>query len=482
MILEPTTIGRYKVLGELGRGAMGVVYLAEDPLLKRGVAIKVVLGGMASQTVALQHFQREAEISARLNHPNVITIFDVGEEPELGPFIAMEFVDGQGLDDLMAEGPLETEHAVLLLIQTLHALEAGHAQGIVHRDLKPSNIMVTKDGRLKLMDFGIAREEGAGQTSDGILCTPSFAAPEILQQQPASPTTDHWALSCMAFKMFLGQLPFEAENMSAILFAIAKGTPVFPENAPQPLVEVFTKALEKAPAARYSNPREFIRELMNALSLSETARNHCLTLLESTAAQGFTSRIPSSLERFFEPRLWLKRPRLWWLLGGAAASLLAYLGFSLWSSVGSKRMDITSIPPGAKAYVDDRSLGKTPLIDAQVPAKAKVIRLEKSGYLPLEHALHPMDRTLSLSLVPTPVTFDVKSDPSGAEVFLNGELMGTSPLKGVPIRPDGMQRLQVRKRGYETVTLNISQEKKPPTPIHLRKTEEKPLWKRFFEN
>jgi hypothetical protein len=220
---------------------------------------------------------------------------------------------------------------------------------------------------------------------------------------------------------------------------------------------------------------------MNALPLSETARNHCLTLLESTAAQGFTGRIPGSLERFFEPRLWLKRPRLWWLLT-AAASLLAYLGFSLWSSVGSKRMDITSIPPGAKAYVDDRSLGKTPLIDAQVPAKAKVIRLEKSGYLPLEHALHPMDRTLSLSLVPTPVTFDVKSDPSGAEVFLNGELMGTSPLKGVPIRPDGMQRLQVRKRGYETVTLSISQEKKPPTPIHLRKAEEKSLWKRFFEN
>jgi len=286
----------------------------------------------------------------------------------------------------------------------------------------------------------------------------------------------------MAFKMFLGQLPFEAGTMSALLYSIALGAPVFPENTPQRLREVFARALDKVPSARYQNPREFIRELMNALALSETARNHCLTLLESTAAQGFTSPFPSALQRIFEPRLWLKRPRLWWLLGGTAASLLAYMAFSWWSAIGSKRMDITSIPPGAKAYVDDHSLGKTPLVEVQVPAKAKVIRLEKSGYLPLEHALHPLDRTLSLSLVPTPVTFDVKSDPSGAEVFLNGELMGTSPLKGVPIRPDGMQRLQIRKRGYETVTMSISQEKKPPTPIRLRKAEEKPLWKRFFEN
>ncbi len=198
MSLDPSTIGRYKVLGTLGSGAMGTVYLAEDPLLKRGLAIKVVREGMGDSGI-LQRFKREAEISARLNHPNAITVFDVGEERSLGPFLVMEYVDGESLAALLKRGPLSAADAVDLLLQAAGALEAVHALGIVHRDIKPENFMVSREGRLKLMDFGVARGDEAGiTTTAAFLGTPAYAAPEVLGGAKATEATDRWAFCSLS--------------------------------------------------------------------------------------------------------------------------------------------------------------------------------------------------------------------------------------------------------------------------------------------
>jgi tRNA A-37 threonylcarbamoyl transferase component Bud32 len=263
---EPKTIGRYNVERLLGAGGMGAVYLAEDPLLKRRLAVKVVHAGTAQQDVLLR-FRREAEISARLNHPNVITIYDVGEDPAVGPFIAMEFVDGASLSDLIRGGSLRSsDDRLRSLIAAAHALEAAHAAGIVHRDIKPGNLMVGRDGRVKLMDFGVARgEDTANLTMTGsVIGTPAYIAPEELRGTRPSASTDRYAFSVMTFEVFTGSKPYAAPDTSTLLYNIAHEPPVFPEGILPPLRTVFERALAKDPAARFPDLRSFLAAVIEA--------------------------------------------------------------------------------------------------------------------------------------------------------------------------------------------------------------------------
>lgn len=264
---EPHRIGRYEVKRELGHGAMGVVYLAFDPLLKRPLAIKTVREFGPDAESTLVRFQREAEISARLNHPNIVTVHDVGEDPQAGPFLAMEFVDGLPLSDLIRQG-LPPESTLDLLLQGASALQAAERAGIVHRDVKPANILVSHDGRLKLMDFGIARGDDSRLTQTGqIMGTPSYTAPEALAGAEPSSVTDHYAFAVTAFQMLSGVLPFECATIAATLFRIVHDPPLFPDSMPEPQRRVFERALAKEPGDRYPTLTAFMRDLVIALAL-----------------------------------------------------------------------------------------------------------------------------------------------------------------------------------------------------------------------
>jgi len=213
----PGHIGRYEVKRAIGQGAMGVVFLAEDPLLKRRVAIKVVRATGEEREQALERFKHEAEISAQLNHPNIVTVYDVGEEPSLGPFMAMEFVDGNSLGRFIRDNTLELETKFGILIQAMRALRAAHRHAIVHRDVKPDNILVSEDGRVKLMDFGIAktmapRPEGAGE----FLGSPAYSSPELLRGAEPTPSSDRYAFAVSAFELLTGQLPHPGANVAAV--------------------------------------------------------------------------------------------------------------------------------------------------------------------------------------------------------------------------------------------------------------------------
>jgi len=459
---------------------MGVVYLAEDPLLKRGVAIKVVHGGTAAQAEALRRFQQEAEVSARLCHPNVITVFDVGEELDLGPFMAMEYVDGHSLASLLEKGPLDPEQAALLLIQGLLALEAAHAREIIHRDFKPENLMISTDGRLKLMDFGIARTT-SGQVTTEVLCTPTYAAPELLDRRPPSPSTDRWAYCVTAFWMVLGALPFKAPSMSALLYAIAHDAPVFPERTSPQLRAVFQKALDKDPEARHQDLRTFLNELLDAMALSEEARDRCSTLLEAGTSTLLSASYRAHRRNFLLRKGWLRIP---WGVWVAAASILI-AGAGLWASavLGPRKLSVQTQPPGAQVFVDNVSVGVSPLADARIPKKARSIRVEKKGYLALERPLQKKERNLQMDLIPEITRFDLKSDPAGAEVYLDGLLVGNTPSLGLEITGGGSQRLLLKKAGYEPWTMTVSRSKHPPALIRLKRIEpppKRPLWKRFF--
>ena len=478
MSLEPTRIGRYKVLRELGQGAMGVVYLAEDPLLKRRVAIKVVHGGDAAQSEALRRFRMEAEISARLNHPNVITVFDVGEEPTLGPFLAMEYVDGKSLADCLANGPLDAESAVLLLIQALQALEAAHASGIIHRDFKPGNLMVAMDGRLKLMDFGIAREVQEDSTTE-LLCTPSYAAPELMDRQSPSATTDRWAFVVTAFRTVLGDLPFQAPSLSSLVKVIDQEPPQFPEATPHAVRTVFERALAKAPHLRYPDLRSFLKDLVDALGLPDDAKARCRALLEA-------GELPSRMGTLLLPRNprnpWLRLPRL--IAMGVGLALLIALGIWGLPRIFPRRISLQSFPAGANVYVDGRWVGTTPLKDTKIIRTARVLRLEKHGYQTLEHAIQDGDRVLSLNLMPEALRLELRTEPSGAEVLLDGVVAGITPVSGLEVSGGGSHRLMIRKPGYEPWSMSVSRERRPPTLVRLKKIpteKEKPsFWKRIF--
>jgi len=291
---DPKTIGRYQVLRPIGHGGMGTVYLAEDPLLKRRVAIKVIRVTGAARHQAMLRFRREAEISAQLNHPNLVTIFDVGVEEELGPFLAMEYVEGKSLARHIREKSLDQETAARVLIQAMRALRAAHRRAILHRDVKPENILLSEEGRAKLMDFGIARSMGhptldpepflepTGLEPDGsqgyaqtvamrltmsgdFLGSPAYAPPEVLKGGEATPASDRYSFAATAFELLTGQLPHPGSGITEIIVHILREPVALPADLPPRLSSVFQRALAVDPDHRYTTLPEFMEELIDAL-------------------------------------------------------------------------------------------------------------------------------------------------------------------------------------------------------------------------
>ena len=465
MALDPSQIGRYRILGTLGQGAMGKVYMAEDPALKRGLAIKVVqtLGG--DQDI-LARFKREAEISARLNHPNIITIFDVGEEPGFGPFLAMELVDGEGLDALVKAGRMEPEEAMPLLLQAGQALEAIHRAGIVHRDVKPSNFMVGKDGRLKMMDFGIARgDEPRLTTTAAFLGTPAYAAPESLTgASKPSEASDRWALAVTAFEMLTGEMPFSAENVNAVLYRVANEPPRFPEAMSPALRAVFTRALAKDPEERHGSSREFLKALLDALPLDPAHRAAFEAQLESPALATGTYPLPRREAAPSHKRAWI--------LGGALAALA--IGWAAWALTGRTRvLAIYSNPSGARVLLDGVELGHTPLPEVVIHGHPRNLRVEKPDYLPVEHKLASDEERLDLKLDLAPYAVKVATDPSGARILLDGQDAGTTPAE-IQVPGEGRHVLELRADGCEPWSAALARHQPLPETIKLRRTGSAP--------
>jgi hypothetical protein len=200
-------IGAYPVRGELGHGGMGIVYLAEDPNLKRRVAIKVLPSGAAGEPEGLARFRREAQLLAAMNHPNVATVYSLESQADLH-FITMEMVSGRSLAVMLEPGPLSLAQSLAICRQIAVALEAAHKQGVIHCDLKPRNIMVTPDGIAKVLDFGLARSmvwaRTGGQT-EGILGTPGYMSPEQIHGRDLDHRTDIWSFGCVLYACLVGR-------------------------------------------------------------------------------------------------------------------------------------------------------------------------------------------------------------------------------------------------------------------------------------
>jgi eukaryotic-like serine/threonine-protein kinase len=263
------TLGRYEIEKELGRGAMGTVFLGKDPKINRFVAIKTLrLDEVDAELVAdvKERFFREAESAGRLNHPNIVTIHDAGEEQELG-YIAMEVLDGKDLKEWCRKDNLLPVKQVLEIVaEVAEALDYAHSQNVVHRDIKPANIMMQKDGTVKVTDFGIARITTSSKTQTGVLLgTPSYMSPEQITSTKVDGRADIFSLGVVLFEMLAGEKPFQSDNAATLMFQIAKEPHLsilkIRPDLPATCEAIIDKALQKDAAQRYQRAGEMAQAL-----------------------------------------------------------------------------------------------------------------------------------------------------------------------------------------------------------------------------
>jgi len=268
------TFGRYKVVGELGRGAMGAVYRAVDPLIERDVAIKTLLPHAADEAdmaEVRERFIREARSAGRLNHPNIVTIFDVGEQNGVA-YIAMELLEGRSLQQMLRDGAKFPYHvAAELAAQVADALDVAQQFKIVHRDVKPANIMVNGAGRAKLTDFGVARVDSSSMTQTGAaLGSPKYMSPEQVLGQPIDPRSDVFSLGVVFYEMLTRKTPFERDTDTTVFSMMNRiaGEPHPPArkldpNIPAIFDHILNRALAKKPEQRYQRAGELAADLRN---------------------------------------------------------------------------------------------------------------------------------------------------------------------------------------------------------------------------
>lgn len=482
------TVGRYEIISELGRGAMGVVYKAQDPTIGRTVALKTMrldVHGLETADV-LRRFKNEARAAGVLIHPNIVTIFDAGEQDGMF-YIAMEFIEGTTLQMLLAEKRvLAPEETIRITRQIAKGLDYAHSSGIVHRDIKPANIMITADGTVKIMDFGIAKS-GSGMTSTGqILGTPSYMSPEQVKGRSLDGRSDLFSLGVILYEMVTGEKPFVGQSVTTIVYKIAHENPIPPrdlDGTVHPgLSMVVSKALAKSPDERYQTGAELIRDLENYKSsgsdlsdtgvLSVTAVN--LVKLgdiappapqaAAAAAAPATAVAPITEPQPAAPEVRRKRGVLPLLMTGVLLLTAALAGYFFYLYRTTKRMQEAERSQQQKTAEEQR----------QVAATAAVPKVTESK----------SQETAPASTLPSPQRLDTASDtaakfqgelrfdsqPRGASVKIDNwtEPTWITPFKAAHLEA-GKHTVVFSKAGYiqEQRTLTVTAGKNVPLSIQL---------------
>ena len=390
--------GRYRIVKELGKGNMGVVYQAHDPQIDRMVALKVLRPDRVTSEDFVARFLKEARAIGRLSHPGIVTVFDVGEDKGT-IYIAMEYLDGDPLNEVMHSGKLSVSRSVDIVRQVAQALDYAHKQGIVHRDIKPSNIILTREQVVKLTDFGIARIEDAAagyQTQAGeILGTPIYMSPEQVMGRTADRRSDLYSLGVLMYEMIVGRRPFTGSNLAAIFNAITHDAPE-PPAAADPFVsaalsDLVMKCLEKNPEKRYQSGRQLV-DALNAAGLQGSAEG---------AGEGATKRRPVNKSGGSRVLI-LGLAIILFLCAGIggyyffrktssspeavpAASTVPGASEQQPAEIPAQTaiLKITSEPEGANLYVDSVYKGQTP-VDIDLPLGKYELRLSLVDYLAWE--------------------------------------------------------------------------------------------------
>lgn len=366
--------GRYQIIKEIGKGSMGMVYQAHDPDIDRWVALKVLREDRLISETFVQRFLKEAKTIGRLSHPNIVSIYDVGQDHGT-VYIAMEFLDGEPLNTTMAKERFGLEEVINLGIRVAETLDYAHQKGIVHRDIKPSNIIVQEDGQIKITDFGIAHIEDPSslvQTQAGeILGTPAYMSPEQALSRPVDGRSDLFSLGIILYELSTGKRPFGGESLAAVFQAITQDTPPLPSkidsSLPHDFSQIVMQCLDKNPDARFSTGKALVAALQGYLQgrgvadrvtphLTPKPKRLSLLIVVVLILLG----VGGGLSYYFITSK-LKSP--------AAAVKVSKLAF----------LKAESTPMGAHVFVDGMFKGRTPIILELPPGKHE-LRLTLADY------------------------------------------------------------------------------------------------------
>ena len=422
-------ISHYRILDEIGRGGMGVVYRAEDTKLQRMVALKFLPLELTSDGEAKERFLREARLASGLDHPNLCSIHEIDESPDGQMFLAMALYEGETLRRRIIREPIGLTDALDIAMQVAQGLRKAHESGVVHRDIKPANLFITTDGIVKILDFGLAKLTGqTGLTRTGTtLGTVAYIAPEQIQGAEADERSDLWALGVVLYEMVTGQYPFRGEHEATLLHAVLNEQPKPPREIapalPGRLEAILGKALAKDPRSRYASAAELRRDLAE---LQATLTGSPLSTETTTLVQAI--RKP----RFAVP---------------AVLALLAVFTVAgwMWSRASGARWAREQAIPEVARLVDQGSY-----------AAAFTLAQRAAGYVPDD----PMLRTLTPQFA---ATFSVTTNPPDAEVSVRAyeasddawQHLGRTPLTGIQL-PRRAFRWKVEKDGFEPIQLSTA--------------------------
>ena len=430
--LRRVLAGDFEVEREIARGGMGIVFRATDEQAKRSVALKVLSPELGLTPRAAERFKREGRMVAELEHPNIVPVYRVGQIGGI-LFIAMKFVEGRSLDEILdAQGPLPVPAIVLVLQAAARALLFAHERSIIHRDVKAANILLDRDGRVMVSDFGVAlRASDITLTTDGaVIGTPGYMSPEQCAGQRATPQGDHYSLGMVAFQMLTGRLPFQAETLAGIMhhhfFTPLPDVAVARDDIPPELARIIARLTAKKPADRYPTTRDLLTEL-ESLPLETAARREGEQLLRrlarGDAVAAVTTRslppLPDSPTLQFAAaarRSTSWKQRAW----AGAASAVVVLGLAGW----------VVFRPAASA--GNGSLGGG-------VARRDSVRAAVSSAVPAPAPTRPRPPVTGLLRLLT--------SPSDAEILIDGRARGTGAVLDLPLAT-GSRRLQIRARGY----------------------------------
>jgi serine/threonine-protein kinase len=467
----PEQIGRYKVIERVGRGGMGVLYRAHDAALERDVAVKMMHLDFTSDSHARERFQREARAVARLQHPNIVTIHELGEFDDT-PFIVMEFLAGKDLEALLKDGTqLTLGRKVDIAAQLCEGLAFAHDQGIVHRDIKPGNVRVLEDGKVKILDFGIARFAASSLTQSGtVMGTPSYMAPEQIMGQPVDGRADLFSAGVLFYELLSGHKPFTGESPTAVAYSIMNSEP--PElrqeltDLPDAINEIVSRALRKNPNERYGHAREMASDLQTVRMMLDLPLSGSPTL----PASATTTVIAKS--DLFATALQMPGPRpAAPQTGGLGdipmrASAEAALADAAPSSGVSKKsgpsMGLIAGLVGAGLVV--AWLGMTFLSVPDTPEAVDVDGAAAGGAVgatpPPGGSPSPVAGADAgagaAAAAPLPAAFRVESAPAGASITIDGVDTGLKTPADVPLTGAMPATIALALAGHDTLSADIS--------------------------
>ena len=430
------TLGRYTVIEPIGSGGMGAVYRARDEKLERVVAIKIVSPGLVTGDEVRRRFRKEALALAKLSHPHIAAVYDVGEQDGVD-YLVMECVPGQTLAATLKNGPLPIEGATSIVLEIAGALEEAHEQGVIHRDLKPANVMITPKGHAKVLDFGIAKlfapltPDATASIETGLIGTPLYMSPEQAKGNAVDARTDLWSLGVIYYELLAGRTPFQGDGNIAVLHAILENRPAslreFRPDAPQLANKIICRSLEKDPAARYQSASEVVRETSDLLNRT-ASRSH------DVAAKRRSRQVALS----------------------AVVALLLTIAAGVWFFHRSSRRQWAreeAIPQIASLIADKKPLAAFGILE------------QAENYLPGDPQLQQISAQNT-----SPV--DIASSPSGATIQIEDystpdgpwRTIGETPLKAVRL-PHGYFRWKISKPGIGELVEGLSTRKTMNFPL-----------------